>query len=550
MLDTYSIAINIGKMIKIVLNTNFSQKEIMKYNIQLTNIFVGRNILDLQRQWEKIFTYLYLSSSKEEFAEFVHRVIKVISQLEYSNPLIKRKLQRSLAKYFFNTISMVISLNIKQYKKTFAKHIEVLYSKKLKELSRELIIPNAIKVRKSNLIRHYLISILPLSNYCKSSTMISLYGDKYLVKNFKFDLDKKKLKYSPRFIHYHEVSIFYHLKFLYTKKSNNSELYYENSEKFIFNEYKLFPGVHKKNKDYPTGSKKDNSNKTYHNISTKPNKDKLNIALINMRVDVQNSINSFKGKLNLSFDRLIDITSIINTAMKNNADIIIFPEISIPNEWLLLLSEFSKMNNIAIVFGMEHFSIQKRVYNFSVAILPFTVGQYRNSYIHFNQKSYYSPSEEKEIKGNKYKVPFIKNREKVDIYKWKNTVFSIFNCYELSNIKSRSELVGENDFTIAIEYNQDTNYFSNIIGSIARDNHSYIVQVNSSQYGDSRITQPTKTVSMDIVKIKGGKDTSLIIGEIDIKKIRDFQSKTFSLQSEDKNFKLTPPNFKISNYRK
>ncbi|WP_415406665.1 hypothetical protein ACLHDG_12935 [Sulfurovum sp. CS9] len=55
---------------------------------------------------------------------------------------------------------------------------------------------------------------------------------------------------------------------------------------------------------------------------------------------------------------------------------------------------------------------------------------------------------------------------------------------------------------------------------------------------------------MDIVKIKGGKDTSLIIGEIDIRKIRDFQSKTFSLQSEDNNFKLTPPNFKISNYRK
>ena len=38
---------------------------------------------------------------------------------------------------------------------------------------------------------------------------------------------------------------------------------------------------------------------------------------------------------------------------------VVFPEISIPYNWLKLIADFSKLNDIAIVFGMEHFSISK-----------------------------------------------------------------------------------------------------------------------------------------------------------------------------------------------
>ena len=53
-LDILNISRNIVQMTKIVMNTNFSQEEINEYNIQLSNIFRGNNILELQRLWEKI----------------------------------------------------------------------------------------------------------------------------------------------------------------------------------------------------------------------------------------------------------------------------------------------------------------------------------------------------------------------------------------------------------------------------------------------------------------------------------------------------------------
>ena len=107
-------------------------------------------------------------------------------------------------------------------------------------------------------------------------------------------------------------------------------------------------------------------------------------------------------------------------------------------------------------------------------------------------------------------------------------------------------MVGKNDYTIAIEYNKDIHYFSSIIESISRDVHTYMVQVNNSKYGDSRITRPAKTEIKDIVKIKGGNNATLMIGKIDIESLRDFQLKEYSLQKMEKDkFKPTPPNYYV-----
>lgn len=551
-LDILNIAKNISQMIRIIINTNYAKEEIFEYNSQLEKIFEGKNILELQRQWEKIFTYLFISFSIDNFVKFLQRVISVIHKLNHENNEIKEKLQENLYLYLNTVLTLVVSLNIKQYEKYFSKSVENIYS----EVPFEKIIKKAKQLQKSNLIRHYMVSTLPLINYSKSKELIPLYNNKNFINKFKFNIDEKKIKYSPRFIHYHEISIFYNLKFLYNKMTKKEKkLYLENQEKFIFEKYNSFNNNSQQDdiRYYPKNNTQENSLKNYITIYSDAveKKDKLNVGLINTEVNVLNSINSFKGKPNLSFNRLLNIFKVLNSAKENKCDMIVFPEIAIPFSWLKILSDFSKSNDIAIVFGMEHFSIKKTVFNFSIAILPFKVKQYTNAFIHFNLKNHYSPEEKETIIGNYYKLPknYMKNKY-IDIYKWKKSVFSIFNCYELTNIKSRSALVGENDFTVAIEYNSDTNYFSNIVGSVSRDNHAYIVQVNSSQYGDSRITKPSKTVDMDIIKIKGGRNTSLIIGEIQIKDLRDFQKLSHRLQRKNGKYKLTPPSFNISRFRK
>jgi len=79
-------------MTKVVISTRFSQDEIKEYNKQLNNIFIGKNILELQRLWEKVFTYLFVSDSKAMFLIVFKRVINVILKIKYkSNDQIGKK---------------------------------------------------------------------------------------------------------------------------------------------------------------------------------------------------------------------------------------------------------------------------------------------------------------------------------------------------------------------------------------------------------------------------------------------------------------------------
>ena len=56
---------------------------------------------------------------------------------------------------------------------------------------------------------------------------------------------------------------------------------------------------------------------------------------------------------------------------------------------------------------------------------------------------------------------------------------------------------------------------------IWRDLHCYCVQVNSSDYGDSRITMPSRTEVKDILKTKGGNNDTVLVGTIDVEKLRE-----------------------------
>ena len=54
-----------------------------------------------------------------------------------------------------------------------------------------------------------------------------------------------------------------------------------------------------------------------------------------------------------------------------------------------------------------------------------------------------------------------------------------------------------------------------------------------------------KTEKKDIARIKGGQNVYLVLDDIDIKSLRDFQKTNHCLQSNSKKFfKFTPPNFK------
>lgn len=123
--------------------------------------------------------------------------------------------------------------------------------------------------------------------------------------------------------------------------------------------------------------------------------------------------------------------------------------------------------------------------------------------------------------------------------------FAVYCCYELASIRDRALFQAYADAIIAIEWNKDVNYYSNILESLSRDVHCYCIQVNSADYGDSRITQPSPTVSKDLVRTKGGTNETILVGVIDVTELRRFQMQGQTFVSPNSKFKPTPPNFDI-----
>ena len=531
-LDLLNISKNLSQMIRIVLLTNYSQDKINHYNKQLEELFTGANLFELLRLWEKLFSYLLYSNSFALLKEISIKIFKSIESVIYKEKEIQEKLQTFLINYYKNSLLIAVSLNKVEYKDFIENQLHS-YTKsfytKIYDLLNEQYLDISDDLLKSNLTKQYYISY-PLINYCNKIDY--KYLDKYLLfKDINFEIDKDKINLSPRFLHYHEILLF--------EKFNEKQNSKTNCE-YIFNKYKDYNKKEFNKKTYPYLEENEfGINLLVVDDSSKLNSIKVGIAHLN--IDINNTISSLQGRANLSPNRLDNIHKILNNALRTNCKMVVFPEISIPILWLKEIAEFSKRNDIAIIFGLEHFRIEETIYNYSMIILPFKDNEYKNVFIDFNLKSHYSPEEKKVIQGYGYKIPTYKEKSKV--YRWKNIAFSVFNCFELTDIEYRAKLVGKNDITIAIEYNMDINYFSNIVGSISRDIHSYVIQVNNAKYGDSRITQPTSTQKLDILKIKGGEDIVLMTAEINIKSLREFQKKDYHLQKEDGGFKPTPPEF-------
>lgn len=180
--------------------------------------------------------------------------------------------------------------------------------------------------------------------------------------------------------------------------------------------------------------------------------------------------------------------------------------------------------------------------NIVVTILPFTENNYNSCVIIPRVKNHYAPKEKTLLRSYGYHVP----KEVKSIYylfHWKKSYFSVYNCFELASIEERCLMKSKVDFIVATELNSDTNYYSDIAGSWVRDIHSFFIQVNTSEYGDSRIMKPSKSVEKNMVVVKGGKNSTILIDDLDIDSLRKFQLPGYAGQDAKGIFKNTPPRF-------
>lgn len=285
--------------------------------------------------------------------------------------------------------------------------------------------------------------------------------------------------------------------------------------------------------------------------------DSIQIALANVPVDENDVEASYLGKPRLGRARLKPFTTLLNEVAKyagdgeQRVDLVVFPEVSVPHAWEGMLAAWARRHRIGVVCGLEHsIDLKGRALNQVLALLPYQTASGHWACLPVRRlKRFYSPSEEYILKNERLAVPKSKS-SRYHLFRWRGASFAIYNCYELASIEDRAVFKGHVDFIVATEFNRDTSYFSNIIESAARDLHCYIIQVNDSKFGDSRVVSPSKSDLMNPLRIKGGDNLTFLTMKLDLRGLRSHQRKGYGLQKDSDQFKPTPPDFPLAELHK
>lgn len=562
---------------------------------KLLKLFKGLNNLEHFRLWEKVFTFFIANDNPDGFVSFFKHTYSEINKLNQNgdrkiqgSEITHQKVAASLFKYFDISLEMPLALNpgfIKKGTKAY-KDIEIFkntYDWEV-EFFNDITIHGVDRIgitrfRASNLIRHHYVSH-PLLNYTKEARAEQLnlasntLPQASKIKPERLEFSEASLNLSPRIVKFWECCIAVVNKTMLidseTLVVNCDERYQfttlftdsENEENFILNKaYELYERINSVHFSTEHPTKDDFFKRFYKKIqgsngerNVELNELHINkrlvfnenpkISIANTQVYIKNIEASVKGKPNLSNQRYNAFTKLLKESRIEGADLFILPEFSTPYEFVPSLAKYSDKNQMAIIAGLEHWNVHDIAYNFIVTIIPITVNGVKDAVVLYRLKNHYAHVEELIIRGFGYKVPK-PNPYRYDLINWRNLYFTSFYCFELADTYHRSIFRSKIDLLIASEWNKDTPYFSNIVEALSRDLHCYIAQVNTSQFGDSRLTQPTESVRKDLMKLKGGKNDTILVEELNIALLRDFQLKYFERIKADKDetFKPLPPDW-------
>ena len=274
-------------------------------------------------------------------------------------------------------------------------------------------------------------------------------------------------------------------------------------------------------------------------------------AIINQYVKPEDYEKSLQGSPHLSSDRIENFAWMKDQIQKiNNLDLVVLPELALPHPLISDFCRFSANQQIGITSGIEYIKIGNIGFNFILTCLPINIDGTRDAIPTLRLKNHYAPEEEDWIRGNKIIVPKPKPYN-LELFEWRNVYFSILYCYELADIWHRVPYLGKVDLLVSPVWNADINYYNSIIDSTTRDLHCFIIQANTSQFGDSRITQPTNHIRKDKARIKGGTTNdyrlTIIVSDLEISDLRKFQKLNYTAQKlankDNNSYKPTPPDF-------
>jgi len=522
-IDRYELSKFLGQYR--IVSSLIDDEDVKKFTRIIEKMFNNRELIEDYTLWERIFEIFITNKDYVGFSRFAKRVKRAIDMLVADEKCAEKKCidievtQNSLRRHLSATFNRVLSL-------IWGKEAD----KVMQEINETTLLRRAyINTRMSN---KYVVPV-PIEIIPPPSDAIDVnftdFTDVFQYLRDKPLKDAPEIKFLPYFRQAQDIAMAKFIKFVCANKEYSPCDEYLQEIRQVDKDAPLrFP----LDKDIP------NSIRVGDKVASK-----LRIAVANVNVskvwNLEDALRKRKPKRR--DDRYRVLAKLVNDAIKEKADMLVLPENYVPFDWLPALATRAARERLAIITGIEHLIVDKKVYNWTAVILPFKYFKViPTSAVFFQLKKHYSPEEKRLIEGYGYKAGDANNTEKRLLYSWHDCCFPVYCCYELTDIKDRAEFMSWVDMVVAVEHNKDINYFGSIVESLVRDLHCYCVQVNTSEYGDSRVTQPKRTEERDLLQVKGGINSALLIGEIDFQALREFQIKDYNLQ-KDGPYKPTPP---------
>lgn len=286
------------------------------------------------------------------------------------------------------------------------------------------------------------------------------------------------------------------------------------------------------------------------------------IAITSYLTELRSWKSRVKGKSDLSVERFNKLLKLVRetSQLRPRPHYVVFPELSIPREWLMEVASALQRSRISLIAGVEYeisLTPGRRVcHNSAFLFLRSTDLGYSTYRLIRQDKTFPALEEERDLQeiSNLKLVPktpydfgFSKNNAPRPVFKHGQFHFGILICNELTNIEFRSQFRGKVDALFVLEWNKDLKTFAPLVEAAASDVHCYVVQVNNRMYGDSRIRVPAKDDwNRDLVRVQGGVNDYLVVGEVDFQSLRKFQSQYRSPTDKGVLFKPVPTGFVIS----
>ena len=290
-------------------------------------------------------------------------------------------------------------------------------------------------------------------------------------------------------------------------------------------------------------------------VSWPPTGEKIRFALGSLETKIESWKAATKEDKEPDATRYRRINRLVNSVIKSapKPHYLLLPELSVPPRWFGRLAIKLAHRGISLIAGVDYIHHGKRrrwVANQVWASLLTDFVGFPLPIILRQDKAIPAQQEELDI----YQVAGVRLRPIVTapqkpIIRHGDFHFGILICSELTNIEYRSSMRGKVDALLVPAWNKDIESFSALVEASALDIHAFIAQCNNRMHGDSRIRVPHRDNWLrDVVRVKGGIQDYIVIGEMDVAALRQFQADFRS--SADGLFKPVPDGFEIHPSRK